>query len=113
MTCTKDDLRTLFLFEKLTDEQLDWLCRKGDIEVVEPGWVYREGDPATCFYVLVQGGLIMTRRVGDDDIEVNRTHQPGVYGGAESAGTRRTERSNERSRSPWARIAKLGLSSIL
>jgi signal transduction histidine kinase len=82
VTCTKEDLRTLFLFEKLTDEQLDWLCRKGDIEVVEPGWVYHEGDPATCFYVLVQGGLILTRRVGDDDIEVNRTSQPGVYGGA-------------------------------
>ena len=28
---------------------------KGTVELVEPGWVYREGDPATCFYVLLEG----------------------------------------------------------
>jgi hypothetical protein len=26
MTCSPEELRTLFLFEKLTDEQLAWLC---------------------------------------------------------------------------------------
>ena len=30
--CDPDELRTLFLFEKLTDEQLDRLCREGHVE---------------------------------------------------------------------------------
>jgi hypothetical protein len=27
--CSPDELRTLFLFEKLTNAQLDWLCQRG------------------------------------------------------------------------------------
>jgi signal transduction histidine kinase len=80
--CSADELRDLFLFEKLTDEQLDWLCREGRVELVEPGPVYTEGDPASCFYVLLAGTVVMSRRVGGDEIEVGRTSQPGVYAGA-------------------------------
>ncbi len=82
MNCNPDELRTLFLFEKLSDEQLDWLCREGHVELIEPGWVYREGEPATCFYVLIEGSLVLSRLVGGDDVEVSRTAQRGVYGGA-------------------------------
>ncbi|MDT4972226.1 MAG: hypothetical protein QOG22_2369 [Pseudonocardiales bacterium] len=82
MNCEIDELRTLFLFEKLTDEQLEWLCREGSVEQIEPGWLYREGEPAKCFYVLLDGGLVLSRRVGEDDVEVGRTEQRGVYGGA-------------------------------
>jgi signal transduction histidine kinase len=80
--CSPDELRTLFLFEKLSDEQLDWLCREGHVELIEPGWVYREGEPATCFYVLIEGSLVLSRLVGGEDVEVNRTAQTGVYAGA-------------------------------
>jgi signal transduction histidine kinase len=80
--CDPAELRSLFLFEKLDDDQLDWLCREGRIETFEPGPVYAEGDPATCFYVLLEGTLVMSRRVGADDIEVNRTSNRGVYAGA-------------------------------
>ena len=45
--CDIDELRTLFLFEKLDDEQLEWLCEHGHIEWFEPGWIAREGEPAT------------------------------------------------------------------
>jgi signal transduction histidine kinase len=83
--CNPDELRTLFLFEKLTDEQLAWLCRSGRVEVFPAGPVYAEGAPATCFYVLLEGTLVMSRRVGSDDVEVNRTSQPGVYAGAFNA----------------------------
>jgi signal transduction histidine kinase len=83
--CSVDELRTLFLFEKLTEEQLDWLCRTGHVEHYEPGPVYVEGDPATCFYVLLEGGVVMSRRVGADDVEVTRTASPGVYAGAFNA----------------------------
>ncbi|MBO0730342.1 MAG: hypothetical protein J2P57_13865 [Acidimicrobiaceae bacterium] len=80
--CTPEELRTLFLFEKLNDEQLAWLCRDGRVELFPPGLVYSEGQPATCFYVLIEGTLVMSRRVGADDVEISRTSQRGVYAGA-------------------------------
>ena len=83
--CSADELRALFLFEKLTDSQLAWLCREGRVEVYEPGLVYAEGDPATCFYVLLSGTLALSRKVGADDVETNRTSAPGVYAGAFTA----------------------------
>jgi signal transduction histidine kinase len=80
--CSPEQLRTLFLFEKLTDAQLDWLCQRGRVEAVPAGPVYAEGDPARSFYVLLEGGVVLSRRVGDDDIDVGVTSQPGVYAGA-------------------------------
>ncbi len=80
--CGVDELRTLFLFEKLTEDQLQWLCERGHVELIQPGLVYTEGDPATCFYVLLEGGLVLLRRVGTDDVEVGRTAERGVYTGA-------------------------------
>ncbi len=85
LTCSADELRTLFLFEKLNEDQLEWLCRQGHIEYIEPGPIYREGDPATCFYVLLEGTIVMSRRVGEDDVEVTRTSGRGTYGGAFTA----------------------------
>jgi signal transduction histidine kinase len=84
-TCSPDELRTLFLFEKLTDEQLAWLCSHGHAEILGPGPVYTEGDPATCFYVLIEGTVVMYRRVGGDDVETNRTSGRGTYCGAFNA----------------------------
>jgi signal transduction histidine kinase len=80
--CSSDELRTLSLFEKLTDAQLDWLCQRGRVEVLPAGPVYAEGDPATRFYVLLEGTLVLSRRIGADDVEVVRTSQRGVYAGA-------------------------------
>jgi signal transduction histidine kinase len=85
VVCDIDELRTLFLFEKLTDEQLGWLCARGGVEEYEPGFVIREGEPATCFYVLLEGTIALLRRVGADDVETSRTSQRGVYAGAWSA----------------------------
>jgi len=82
IACDVDELRTLFLFEALSEDQLAWLCREGEVEIVEPGWVHREGEPATCFYVLLEGSIVLSRRVGPDDVEVLRTDQRGVYTGA-------------------------------
>ncbi len=82
LQCGPDELRTLFLFEKLTEAQLEWLCQQGHVEIIEPGPVYAEGEAATCFYVLLEGTVIMSRRVGADDVEVGRTSQRGAYAGA-------------------------------
>ena len=83
--CLPDELRTLFLFEALTDEQLQTLCENGHIQTFEPGQVVVEGDPATCFYVLIDGEVVMSQRSGGVDIETGRTSQRGVYCGAWSA----------------------------
>ena len=82
LPCDVDELRSLFLFEKLDGEQLAWLCQEGRVEVFPPGPIYAEGDPATCFYVLIDGTLVMSRRIGGDDVEVNRSSGRGVYTGA-------------------------------
>jgi signal transduction histidine kinase len=76
---TADELRTLFLFEKLTDEQLAWLAEHGCTQrVASGGLVLREGDPAVSFVAL-------SRRVGEDDVTTVRTEQRGVYMGATQA----------------------------
>jgi signal transduction histidine kinase len=82
LPCSVAELRTLFLFEKLTDDQLQWLCERGHAELIPPGPLYAEGAPATCFFVLLEGTEVMSRRVGTDDIEVGRTSSRGVYSGA-------------------------------
>jgi signal transduction histidine kinase len=82
LPCDPEELRRTFLFEKLTDEQLAWLCREGHVEQVPAGRVYGEGEPATCFYVLLEGEVALSRLVGGDDVETNRTNQIGVYSGA-------------------------------
>jgi signal transduction histidine kinase len=82
LKCGVDELRTLFLFEKLSEDQLQWLCERGHVELIPPGPVYAEGAPADCFYVLLEGTVVMSRRVGPDDVEVGRTSDRGVYSGA-------------------------------
>lgn len=80
--CDEQELRALFLFEKLTPDQLAQLCRDGHVEWFDPGPVYREGDPAESFYVLFQGTVVLSRRVGGEEVDVARTSAPGVYSGA-------------------------------
>jgi len=80
--CEEDELRSLFLFEKLGSDQLARLCREGRVEWFDPGTVYREGDPAACLFVLLDGTLVLSRRVGGQDVDVNRSSTRGVYAGA-------------------------------
>jgi signal transduction histidine kinase len=82
LACNPDEVRSLFLFEKLTDDQLRYLCERGGVELWEPGMVFREGDPATCFFVLLDGEVALLRRVGGEDVETHRTEQRGAYSGA-------------------------------
>ena len=83
---TPAELRTLFLFEKLTDEQLGWIADHGGIRHVAAGdLVIAEGEPAEEFFVLLSGTIALTRRVGQDDVQTIRTEQRGVYMGATQA----------------------------
>ena len=75
----------LFLFEHLSDAQLDIPCADGRIESFAPGPLFRVGEPATCFYVMIDGELVMSGRSVGVDIQTHRTSQRGVYCGAWSA----------------------------
>ncbi len=80
------ELKTLFLFEALNDEQLAHLAAEGHVESFAAGaTVFAENEPATGFYVLLSGTLALSRRVGQDDVETVRTDQRGVYMGATQA----------------------------
>ncbi|MEN4473198.1 ATP-binding protein [Mycolicibacterium cosmeticum] len=80
--CRADELRTLFLFEHLSDSQLEILCAEGRIETFPAGVLVREGDPARCFYVMIDGELVMSGRMGGIDVQTRRTSQRGAYCGA-------------------------------
>ncbi|MGB7239535.1 MAG: ATP-binding protein [Rhodococcus sp. (in: high G+C Gram-positive bacteria)] len=82
LSCSPAELKTLFLFEKLSDDQLEELCEQGHAEIIEPGPVFAEGEPATCFYVLIEGSLVLSKLSGGEDLVISRTSQRGVYAGA-------------------------------
>ncbi len=76
-------LRELFLFEKLSDEQLAWLAERGEVRSYSAGvTLYTAGEPATRLFVLLDGTLSMSVRAGGTEIEVNRTSYRGTYAGA-------------------------------
>ncbi|WP_296377126.1 ATP-binding protein [Pseudonocardia sp.] len=77
------ELRNLFLFADLSDEQLAWIGEHADVVEVAAGEdVVTEGEPARCFHVLLSGTVAMSRMIGGDAVETTRTDQPGVYFGA-------------------------------
>ncbi|MYW92864.1 cyclic nucleotide-binding domain-containing protein [Amycolatopsis rubida] len=79
----REELRGLFLFEHLSDAQLDWIEQNAVREEFKAdSVVIREGDPATCFYVLLNGALRMTRVVAGAEVEMKRSDQRGSYCGA-------------------------------
>jgi signal transduction histidine kinase len=79
----KEELRSCFLFESLTDEQLDWLVRHGTVETHDAGVnVYREGAPAESFYVLLDGEIQLVKRLDGSDVVLTTANQPGSYAGA-------------------------------
>ena len=56
------DVKTVF--ESLDDEKLAWLAEHGRIERRAAGEaVYTEGEPATHFYVVLDGTIALSRRV--------------------------------------------------
>jgi signal transduction histidine kinase len=83
---TPAELRTLFLFEKLSDEQLEWIAAHGcTLRAPAGSLVVREGDPAEQFFVLLSGTIQLFRTINGDEVPTSRTEQRGVYMGATQA----------------------------
>jgi signal transduction histidine kinase len=80
---TADELRDLFLFENLDGDQLAWVAENGDVVDRPAGSeVSVEGEPAECFFVLLEGTLSMVRLVGGSEVETVRTSYRGAFSGA-------------------------------
>ena len=78
-----DELRTLFLFEQLTDEQLAWIAERAEVRTFDEGVVvYREGEPATHLFILLAGRLQVLRMISGENVEMLRTEHRGAYAGA-------------------------------
>jgi signal transduction histidine kinase len=77
-----DELRGIFLFESLTDEQLGALIAVADEVRFQPGDVlFREGDPAEFWWVLLDGRVDLLRRSGHEESVVTTFERPGVWSG--------------------------------
>jgi signal transduction histidine kinase len=82
----KEELRGCFLFEALTDEQLDWLVAHGTVETHDAGVdVFRQDDPAEFFYVLLDGEIQLVKRHEGTDVVLTTASEPGAYAGATRA----------------------------
>lgn len=75
-------LRTLSLFDGVTDEQLAELAAAGEEVRFEPGDVlFAEGEHADDWWVLVEGAVDLVRRVGREDVVVRTMNVPGTWAG--------------------------------
>jgi signal transduction histidine kinase len=76
------DVRPLRLFDGLTDDQLGELVQEGTEVRIEPGVdLFREGDHADFWWVLVDGAIELHRRLGREDTVVGKMDVPGQWAG--------------------------------
>jgi signal transduction histidine kinase len=77
-----DDLRSLSIFDGLTNDQLADLIRGGTEVRIEPGVdLFREGEYADFWWVLIDGAIDLIRHVGREDSVVARMDVPGRWAG--------------------------------
>jgi signal transduction histidine kinase len=77
-----DDLRGVFLFEGLNEEQLGDLIAAGDEVRFESGDVlFREGEAADFWWVLVAGRVELLRRTRWEESVAGVMDRPGVWAG--------------------------------
>ena len=76
------DLRGLSLFDGLTDAQLEDLVAAGDEVLFGPGeTLFRAGERADAWWVLVDGAVDLVRHVGREDVVVRTMDEPGRWAG--------------------------------
>ncbi|WP_053204374.1 ATP-binding protein [Jiangella muralis] len=78
-----EELRTLFLFEGMTPEQLAEVTASSEVRTYPAGsTVYRAGEPSDALWVLLDGTLRLLRHADGDEVVVNETDYRGAYAGA-------------------------------
>jgi signal transduction histidine kinase len=83
---TVADLRSLALFEKVTEAELEDLLSRGGEVVFRAGdelWV--QGGPAECWWVVLEGQVDLVRLAGHEETRVGAMAQPGQWAGGFTA----------------------------
>ncbi len=102
-----DDLGRTFLFDSLSEHQLQTLAALGKEVGFDTGeTVFVEGQPADSLWVLLAGEMELERHVGGQRIRIATVSRPGTYGGglqafagsAAASGYRATARASRPSR---------------
>src|SRR5262249_17334808 len=76
------ELRGLEVFGGLTDDQLSSLIAGGTEIRIEPGTeLFREGEHADYWWVLLDGAIDLIRHIGPEDTVVGRMDVPGRWAG--------------------------------
>jgi signal transduction histidine kinase len=79
---TREELRAMSLFEGLDDDRLDAVLDAGVEQPFAGGEVlFREGDHADDWWVLVAGSLDLVRHIGREDVVVGHLDVPGRWAG--------------------------------
>ncbi len=82
MSLAIEELRSLRLFESLSDEQLAELIEGGEEVTAQPGvQLFREGDQADFWWVLLDGVIDLERYVGREETVVAKMDVPGRWAG--------------------------------
>ncbi len=83
---TASELRSLALFEKVTEDELEGLLALGGEVVFGSGdelWV--QGGPAECWWVVIEGRIDLVRLAGHEETLVGAMAQPGQWAGGFTA----------------------------
>jgi signal transduction histidine kinase len=101
------ELGATFLFESLSEDQLERLAALGvEVPFERDAIVFIEGQPAEYLWVLLSGEMELERNVGGQRIRLATVNRPGTYGGgiqafsgsAVASGYRATARALQPSR---------------
>jgi signal transduction histidine kinase len=77
-----DELRSFGIFDGLTDDQLAELVEGGTEVRFEPGVeLFREGEHADYWWVIVDGAIDLVRHIGREDTLVGKMDVPGRWAG--------------------------------
>ncbi len=91
MTARFDELRSLDLFGGLTDQQLSELVAGSSEVGARPGVeLFREGEHADFWWVLLNGVVELTRQAGGEETVVARMDVPGRWAGGFAPGMTRS-----------------------
>jgi signal transduction histidine kinase len=76
-----EELRRIPLFSRLADKELQWIAERSQEKYLIDGeFLFIEGMPATHLYVLIEGELQITKKLGGREI-VLITHHAGAFTG--------------------------------
>lgn len=76
-----DELKLIPLFDDLPEAEILWLVEHSTLEQVEQGeQFYEENKPANRFYVVLDGELQVTRKIGGQEVVLGTTPR-GIMGG--------------------------------